>query len=88
MQVVHGDSEITFDWQYGVDLFGRYTRCNVVVAEENKSPSNFYCTTSVAWCNPEDAFVKDVGRKISLTRAIKEFPREVRAKIWEAYLNR
>lgn len=88
MRVVHDNRVITFDWQYGRDWFGRYTRCNVVVAEDNKFSTDYYCTTSEAWCNPEDAFVKDVGRKISLTRAIKDFPREVRAKIWEAYLNR
>lgn len=87
MQVVHENSLITFDWEHGRDLFGRFTRCDVFVLVNGKNPDNGY-TYGVAYCNPNDQFVKDKGRKMSLARAIKEFPREVRVKIWEAYLNR
>lgn len=45
-------------------------------------------STAKSMCNPVDNFNKDIGRKISLTRAIKEFPKEVRKLIWDSYLNR
>lgn len=39
-------------------------------------------------CTINDTFSKEIGRKISLTRAVKELPKSERTKIWEAYLNR
>lgn len=39
-------------------------------------------------CSREDDFCKDKGRKISLTRALREYPREFRTQIWQAYFKR
>ena len=33
-------------------------------------------------CSPKDNFNKKIGRKISLARALKDFPREFRTKIY------
>jgi hypothetical protein len=44
-----------------------------------------------AECSISDPFVKAVGRKVALTRALKDYPRlprSTRKAIWEAYLKR
>lgn len=43
-----------------------------------------------AFCVPEDQFVKDVGRRISLTRALSDsgLDKEARRIIWATYLSR
>ena len=35
--------------------------------------------------SPKDQYVRSVGRKISLTRAIKDFDKRERTKIWGMY---
>ena len=35
--------------------------------------------------HPNDNFDRKIGRKIALTRALKDFPAGVRVKFWEAY---
>lgn len=45
----------------------------------------------IGWadCSPTDTFVKEVGRKISLTRALEGFTeKETRQAAWDAYLGR
>jgi hypothetical protein len=44
--------------------------------------------TGQAVCAKEDHFVKETGRKVALTKAVADLPRDVRAAIWQAYLNR
>ena len=34
---------------------------------------------------PDDSYDKYIGRKIALGRAIKHYPKNVRAKIWDIY---
>jgi hypothetical protein len=41
-----------------------------------------------AKCCEGDTFDKELGRRLSLTRAVKELPREVRAALWIAYWGR
>ncbi len=41
-----------------------------------------------AWCHENDNFCKETGRKLALTRAVKDLPKEQRKAVWEAYLNR
>ncbi len=41
-----------------------------------------------AWCHEKDNFCKETGRKLALTRAIKDLPKEQRKLVWGAYLNR
>lgn len=38
-----------------------------------------------AFCSPIDQFNKQKGRIISLTRAIRNFPKEDRKKFWNEY---
>lgn len=39
-------------------------------------------------CHPFDNFNKEVGRKNSLSRAVKTLGRDFRKQIWTAYFNR
>lgn len=87
MRVQEGNKTITFDWEHSEDRFGRFTRCDVFMQEGGKNIEDGY-RYGLALCAPQDNFVKERGRKLSLARAIQDFPREVRVKIWETYLNR
>ena len=42
-----------------------------------------------ALCSPKDTYDKDFGRKLSLTRAVKnsKLTKEVKTSIWNAYKN-
>ena len=63
--------------------------------QDNK-PVGVTCTVDVeisnkpligtATCHPHDNFSRRVGRRIALTRAIKNLPREYRKRVWEKYL--
>lgn len=44
--------------------------------------------TGYSILHPSDRFDKEKGRKISLARALKNWPREKRKLIWESYFNR
>lgn len=41
--------------------------------------------TGLAKCNPIDNFVRWKGRKLSFTRAIASYPKQVRALLWDEY---
>lgn len=38
-----------------------------------------------ALCSPNDNFNKDVGRKVSLSRALESFDKEERTHVWDNY---
>lgn len=40
----------------------------------------------VACCSLSDRYVKSVGRKVALARAIEEFDKDFRKAVWEAYI--
>jgi hypothetical protein len=42
-------------------------------------------TQGWSFCVAGDPFVKETGRRISITRAIEFFPREVRKAVWASY---
>uniref|UniRef100_A0A6M3IK71 Uncharacterized protein n=1 Tax=viral metagenome TaxID=1070528 RepID=A0A6M3IK71_9ZZZZ len=42
----------------------------------------------IANCSVGDAFCKETGRKLALTRALRDLPKPVRKAIWEAYFQR
>ena len=44
--------------------------------------------TGVATCSPLDQFAKEVGRKVSLTRALQGSEKDFRTAIWKTYFNR
>ena len=47
-------------------------------------------TPGEAWCSAEDQFNKETGRKIALTRALKNagFDKPARSLFWEAYFKK
>lgn len=60
-----------------------FTYCRVV--EKTGLEKELFTTQST--CNPEDQFVKDTGRRVSLERALKELNKgkEFNARVWEQY---
>ena len=40
-----------------------------------------------AYCHPTDQFCRATGKKLALTRAIEELPRETRREVWRDYHN-
>jgi len=64
------------------------TICLVSGVNEKKEGSEKYfpIATGLAYQSPDDRYVRAVGRKISLTRAVEEFKiKKDREKIWQAY---
>ena len=57
-------------------------RCTTCTLESEKLGIFSTGTANVA---PKDNFWREKGRKISLSRAIKGFPVEVRKAVWEQY---
>lgn len=78
-------------------LLGGRTHCFISekVGEGNKDWE--FVTEGIAWCHDSDMFVKDVGRRKSLARAIARYNLENRGNefdpidrkcIWQNYLER
>lgn len=65
-----------------VDAHG-LTECMVLVMGED-GPEK--ASMGVAVCSRGDNFDRKVGRKISLTRALKKFDKSFRTMTWEQYL--
>lgn len=63
------------------NLASRY--CTATI-EEYISDSWIGIRRSVARCHPNDQYARKTGRKIALTRAIINLPKDVRTKIWLA----
>lgn len=63
------------------DDAGRITECNMIEDEDYEKP----VSVGYAWCCPEDQFNRNIGRKLSMSRTIKDLPVETRTAIWEAY---
>lgn len=47
-----------------------------------------FVSCGVAGCSLDDKYVKDVGRKLALKRAMRDWPRASRTKMWKAYFGR
>ena len=85
--------EVVFSYHESFDTLGhhnRYTFCDLYKnrpKEDKKFESTFHGS---AMCAEHDQFVKETGRKISLTRALREsgFTRDERVVFWHTYLNR
>jgi hypothetical protein len=41
-----------------------------------------------SYLHPSDRYVKETGRRLSLTRLLSKYPRDVRKRVWEAYNSR
>lgn len=71
--------EIYFRYKREVDI--TYCYVDDLISEPRQRVA-----TGVAAKNPIDQFQKKVARKVALTKAIKNFPREMRSVVWEKYL--
>jgi hypothetical protein len=65
------------------DLNWRSTSCRFHFGICTETPC--LAPVTFALCNPKDMFVKERGRKISLTRALSSLPKDTRKAIWRAY---
>lgn len=72
---IYNERELPFTYHRGE------TYCYIEHGEEPIS-------IEVAFCSKDDQFHKPTGRKVALTRAIKNFDKEFRTKIWKAYWNK
>jgi hypothetical protein len=73
--------------RFNHDVENEITTCTVVtVGVKNKDlrPDNIF-GVGTAKCGDSDIFCKRVGRKLSMTRAIKDLPRADRQVIWAGY---
>lgn len=58
-----------------------YTACFIIA--EDRAITGY----GISWCNPSDIFSKFVGRKLALTRAVKELDKDFRKTIWDKYFS-
>lgn len=65
------------------ELYNMATDCSIMVQEAKE-----HLYSGTARCSKKDNFCRETGRKISLARAMKDFNKELRKQIWEAYLGR
>ena len=64
------------------NLRGMVTTCQITTRDKK------VIEKGVAYCGPKDRFLKEVGRKIALKRAIASWDKINRSLAWEAYNNR
>ena len=70
------------------------THCTTCFIQDmSKKEGSRETARGLAFCSVSNNFCKNIGRRIALTRALKELPEELnnkefRTKIWNAYLDR
>lgn len=81
MKVSVGESVVAIAFAYGKNASARSVLCAVCTDNQKTSYGHSMCSTS-------DRYVRVIGRKIALTRALKvaRFSREERTIIWKEYL--
>jgi len=82
MKVLIDNKLYAIKWNHGLVKKGMTTHCYL------RDNDGKMVSLGIAKCGKKDNFCKETGRKISLTRAIKEFPKEIRRDFWKCYLNR
>jgi hypothetical protein len=63
------------------------TMCEIH-AYEPVSKDKTLISSGISWTSVKDQFKKEVGRKISFTRALASWKRDERKLFWESYFNR
>lgn len=76
VQLLGDTVKISFRHARGV---WNYTYCSI------RTSTGELIDEGAAKCVPSDNFSKALGRKKSLTRAIKYWPKETRRKVWTQY---
>lgn len=73
-------------WSYSQTVNGRRSNCeNTITTCAVTDMENARIGIGQAQCHPEDYFTKEIGRKKSLANAIRNFPKNIRAEVWEQY---
>lgn len=76
------DGLYSIRWEHGEDA----TFC--IIEQHVVGDEWIQVREAVARRHPEDPYCKETGRKISLTRALADSPRAMRATFWKAYFDR
>ena len=80
MKVQLDEGEVRVRFKHAPLPFGGYiTACRLIDTNGDT------LGVGVAKCVPEDNFCKATGRKLSLTRALAKWPKDLRQQIWECY---
>lgn len=66
----------------------RHTECKILESEEDKEELGFV-SIGYSRCHPKDNFNKEIGRQLSLKKALEDgkFTKESREIFWENYRN-
>jgi len=80
MKIKYEDNEYFIGWNHGMSTLHktRATTCYI------KNGDRLVVEASSV-CAPEDNFSKETGRKLSLTRALRDFRKSFRKAAWEKY---
>ena len=69
-------------WRYlDIHTDAPVTRC---IIKRDDNPEEIH---GVAICSKQDQFNRELGRKISLSRALKQIPKDKRKPFWEYFRN-
>ena len=73
-----------------LDTFNPVTICSLEIQlnDEPYGGLEGYNNVTEVICDTRDRFVKDIGRKLSLRKAMQSLPMAFRTAIWKAYLGR
>jgi hypothetical protein len=83
LKVKQGDVTFKVKWHYGTESISD-TNCVIYIFDE-KTGKEEEKSTGIAFCAWNDQFEKNIGRKISLQRALQAFDRPDRQPFWDAY---
>ncbi len=88
---INSQKSFWITWEYPKSYLGRSlgtTICKIV--DDSIMGKPFLVSSGEASCSFRDKFSKEVGRKVSLTRAIESLnlPKQERRIIWETYHSR
>ena len=75
---VHTDTRHKMDGKKDRPTFRAFTDCHLYKGDRR-------IDVGIAGCSWEDNFSRDIGRRVSLKRAIATLPKKDRTMIWEAY---
>jgi hypothetical protein len=66
----------------GVTSIRRGVICHI---EDETVEDMAFIRSGLALCSPNDNFNKEIGRKISLKKAMATYNKEIRTKLWEEF---
>jgi hypothetical protein len=91
LRINHDGSEVNVRFDHGSRV-GKFISGRLLIEEERRYtkarvifPDNNAEFEGEAVCHPCDNFCKSTGRKLALTKAMKDFDRSLRTAIWAEY---